>query len=161
MNPTRILVPVDSSACATAAVDCALAVADLYDAPVTLLHAWEPVYELGVVLGAATIATQAGEISLTQHIAEEAEKTLNAHRDRLSESQIVVDTRLVEGAPKAAIRDALDTGEFDLVVMGTHGRTGLSHVVMGSVAEWVVRHAPVPVMTIRSAPEGAVANVAR
>lgn len=149
MNVTSILVPVDRSLCSEAAVDRAVQLAEIFGAKLTLLHAWEPLYELGAVMGAATIATVDGEVPLVKHIANEARKTLDEHKSRLSARAVKVMAKLVEGAPKEAIRDALVSGDFDLVVMGTHGRTGLSHVMMGSIAEWVVRQAQVPVMTIR------------
>lgn len=155
MLPKRILVPVDGSKCSEAAVDHAAVLAELFDAPITLLHAWEPLYELGVVMGAATIATADGTIPLVQHIADEARKVLERHAERLSSCKATVHKKLAEGPTRQVIRDVLDCGEHDMVVMGTHGRTGLSHLMMGSLAEWVVRHAPVPVMTIRAeAPAG-------
>ncbi len=155
MTPSHILVPVDRSSCAETAVDCAAALAEQLDVPITLLHAWEPLYELGVVMGAATIATGEGDIPLAQHIAEEARKTLEHHQRRLAERQLTVHARLAEGPTKQVIEDAIATSEFDLIVMGTHGRTGLSHVMMGSVAEWVVRTSTIPVITIRPDPDGA------
>jgi len=58
--------------------------------------------------------------------------------------------RVVEaGVPKSAILEYVESNDPDLVVMGTHGRTGLDHYLIGSVAETVVRESPVPVMTIR------------
>jgi nucleotide-binding universal stress UspA family protein len=53
------------------------------------------------------------------------------------------------GEASKVILDAARDGGFDLVVMGTHGRTGLSHLVLGSVAERVLRRAPCPVLTVR------------
>lgn len=152
MNVTSILVPVDRSTCASTAVQRAAQLAEIFGAKITLLHAWEPLYELGAVMGAATIATVDGEVPLVKHIADEAKKTLDEHKARLASSSsrpLEITAKLVEGAPKEAIRDALDSGNFDLVVMGTHGRAGFSHLMMGSIAEWVVRQAPVPVMTVR------------
>lgn len=149
MNVTSILVPVDRSLCAEAAADRAVQLAEIFGAKLTLLHAWEPLYELGAVMGAATITTVDGEVPLVKHIADEAKKTLDDHKSRLGAHSVKVAAKLVEGAPKEAIRNALASGDFDLVVMGTHGRTGLSHMMMGSIAEWVVRQASVPVMTIR------------
>jgi nucleotide-binding universal stress UspA family protein len=58
--------------------------------------------------------------------------------------------RLEAGPARQAIVESAAAGGYDLIVIGTHGRTGLAHVVLGSVAEWVVRHAPVPVLTVRS-----------
>jgi nucleotide-binding universal stress UspA family protein len=54
-----------------------------------------------------------------------------------------------EGMPRAAILDVAREVGADLIVMGTHGRTGLTHVVFGSVAEHVVRHSRIPVLTVR------------
>ena len=55
------------------------------------------------------------------------------------------------GEPAAAILDAAATGGFDLVVVATHGRTGLAHMLLGSVAERVIRRCPTPVLTVRPA----------
>ena len=64
------------------------------------------------------------------------------------------------GRPAHAIVEHAKDGGFDLIVMGTHGRTGLPHVVMGSVAERVVRRAPCPVLTMRGAEAPAAATKA-
>jgi nucleotide-binding universal stress UspA family protein len=58
-------------------------------------------------------------------------------------------TTVVTGKPATSITDYAQTERFDLIVMGTHGRTGLSHALLGSVAERVVRKAPCPVLTVR------------
>ena len=60
-----------------------------------------------------------------------------------------VGTTVLRGQPAHTIVEHATTGGFDLVVMGTHGRTGVSHMFTGSVAERVVRRAPCPVMTVR------------
>jgi nucleotide-binding universal stress UspA family protein len=150
MDPRRILVPVDRSEFAEAAVDCAVAIAELFDIPITLMHAWEPLYELGVVMGAAKIDTPEGRVPLAEHIADEAKKTLQDHVERLDDGKVKVAARLVEGPPKQAILDTLAGDEFDLVVMGTHGRTGFAHALMGSITEAIVRASPIPVMTVHA-----------
>jgi nucleotide-binding universal stress UspA family protein len=61
-----------------------------------------------------------------------------------------VTCELLPGAPYATILTVAEQGKFDLVVMGTHGRTGHTHALLGSVAEKVVRHAPCPVLTVRA-----------
>jgi nucleotide-binding universal stress UspA family protein len=58
-------------------------------------------------------------------------------------------TAVATGRPADSICEHAATEKFDLIVMGTHGRTGLSHTLMGSVAERVVRKAPCPVLTVR------------
>ena len=64
-------------------------------------------------------------------------------------SALSVETAVVSGVPKTAILDYVDDEGMDMVVMGTHGRTGLDHYLIGSVAEKVVRRSPVPVVTVR------------
>jgi universal stress protein A len=63
----------------------------------------------------------------------------------------IVDTAVITGPPARAIVEHASAGHFDLIVMGTHGRTGLSHALLGSVAERVVQKAPCPVLTVREA----------
>jgi nucleotide-binding universal stress UspA family protein len=79
---------------------------------------------------------------------ERASESIEAAREALPEG-VAVETRLVEGVPKAAIMEAIEASEADLVVMGTHGRTGVDHYLVGSVAETVVRQSPVPVLTVQ------------
>ena len=64
---------------------------------------------------------------------------------------LTVETAVMSGKPAQAIVERAKDGGFDLIVMGTHGRTGLFHVVMGSVAARVLRSAPCPVLTVRAA----------
>ena len=70
--------------------------------------------------------------------------------DPPTDPQLALDRRMEEGDPASMIvRVATETGA-DLIVMGTHGRTGLRHLLMGSVAEYVVRKATCPVLTLRT-----------
>lgn len=64
-------------------------------------------------------------------------------------TDLPVETSVVEGIPRGEILEYIDDAGMDMVVMGTHGRTGLDHYLIGSVAEKVVRRAPVPVVTVR------------
>lgn len=78
---------------------------------------------------------------------------LGEQREKLG-ADVEVTTALLEGVPfKELIRHAADNG-VDLIVMSTHGHTGLKHVLLGSTAERVVREAPCPVMTVRPAGSG-------
>jgi nucleotide-binding universal stress UspA family protein len=70
-------------------------------------------------------------------------------RDVPEQSRKRVRARMDHGDTVGTILQAATSGAYDLVVMGTHGRTGLSAILMGSVAEKVVREAPCPVMTVR------------
>jgi nucleotide-binding universal stress UspA family protein len=74
---------------------------------------------------------------------------------RVQQAGLQGDSVIVEGVPFQAIIDTARDSGADLIVMGTHGRTGLTHVLMGSVAEKVVRLAPCPVLVTRAATEDA------
>ncbi|MDQ2052586.1 universal stress protein [Natronolimnohabitans sp. A-GB9] len=79
----------------------------------------------------------------------EAEEAIE-EAERAASQRGVETTRTVRhGVPQEEIVDVAEANAMDLIVMGTHGRTGLDHLVVGSVAEEVVRNAPVPVVTVR------------
>jgi nucleotide-binding universal stress UspA family protein len=87
-------------------------------------------------------------------LADHAEKEAKSAMTRFVEEANLASTprttwEVVHGTPLDAIVSRQATGGFDLVVMGTHGRTGLSHLLLGSVAEGVVRRAACPVLTVR------------
>jgi nucleotide-binding universal stress UspA family protein len=89
--------------------------------------------------------------TLIESAQQEATKAMQAFLDETGlAGNAAVTTAIVEGAPGPAILQAAEAGGFDAIVMGTHGRTGLSHLVLGSVAERVVRYAKCPVLTIRA-----------
>ena len=69
---------------------------------------------------------------------------------RLEPSELATESRIEAGEPVDVIVQLAEQTPYDLVVMGTHGRTGLSRVIIGSTAERVVRRAPCPVVTVRA-----------
>jgi nucleotide-binding universal stress UspA family protein len=140
----RILVPLDHSPGGDAILDYACAVARGTNASITLLHVHDPPNEMiGMVPGATvegeTIAEHAAGVALLDRAVE----LLRGHG-------ITPLDRIVERAasPSDAIVSHARRGAYDLVVMGTHGRKGLSRLVIGSVAEHVLRDAPCPVLTV-------------
>jgi nucleotide-binding universal stress UspA family protein len=147
----RILAPVDFSACSEAAVDLAIAIAERFAASITLLHAWElpAAVVVPLALPHARMVPNADDRAAT---VRSAARSLEAFAERLRRSTTVeIDTQLAEGLPHEAIEAA--SRDFDLVVMGTHGRGVLAHAILGSVAERVVRACACPVLTAR--PESA------
>lgn len=146
MKPFRkILVPVDFSTHSVEAVRYAADLSRRYEAAVTVAHAYQPAEQAfpdGYLLYKA--AEQAGAVSaLEQQLAAAGAEAQVAGALR-------VETTLLEGgAPAAIVRFAEQTAQ-DLIVMGTHGRTGFKHAILGSVAEKVVRTAPCPVLTVRA-----------
>lgn len=139
----RILVPVDFSNCSRAALDYAAYLANTFDASIDVLHVHEPSYLVGDVM-----VTGNPPKLLSEYIQERAQESLDHMLARL-DTPAKVTPRFVEGPVDREILRAVEDEEFDLVVMGTHGRTGLSHFLIGSIAEKVLRKSACPVLTVR------------
>ena len=138
----RILVPVDFSDCSLDALEYAVVVAQQAKASLMLLHVLEPVsYGLDFTLGHVRTREQIRE-SWTKRLEELA----SSHRH----SDVQVESQLRGGLPSDSILDSAQTLPCDLIVMGTHGRRGISHTISGSVAEAVLRKARCPVIAVRS-----------
>ena len=138
----RILVPVDFSDCSLDALEYATVVAKQAKASLLLLHVLEPVsYGLDFTLGHSRTREQVRE-TWTKRLEELA----SSHR----QSHVPVESQLRGGLPADSILDSAQTLPCDLIVMGTHGRRGISHAFSGSVAEAVLRKALCPVLTVRS-----------
>lgn len=86
---------------------------------------------------------------ITQVLENEGESALDRVREVAAERDVSATGRLVQGTPSREIVAAADGDGCDLIVMGTHGRGGLNRLLLGSVAERVVRRSPAPVLTVR------------
>jgi nucleotide-binding universal stress UspA family protein len=138
----RILVPVDFSDCSLDALQFAVVVAQQAQASLLLLHVLEPVsYGLDFTFGQSGTREQEREIWTTR-----LEGLVSSHQ----QAHVPIASQLRGGVPADSILDAVQTLPCDLIVMGTHGRRGLSHVLSGSVAEAVLRQARCPVIAVRS-----------
>lgn len=138
----NILVATDCGPAAQRAADLAFGIAAGSRAEVTLLHVWTvplPSYAQGLTFPLAEME-EAGRAALDAELA----------RLRATWPDVNVKTKLLPGLAWRVVIEAIEEGKFDLVVMGTHGRKGLQHLLLGSVAEKVVRASPVPVLTVRS-----------
>jgi len=139
----RILVPLDFSANSTRALDYAHGLALKFDAAIHLIHVCEvPGMSIGA-MDAYAIAYS----DWSQRLGEEAGCHLIEIKNRLR--GVEATTEVLFGSSAAAIVDAADANGADLIVMGTHGHGALMHVMMGNVAERVVRTAMCPVLTVR------------
>src|SRR5688572_11616992 len=141
---TKILVPVDFSTHSHRALDFACELSLRFSAPMVILHAYAvPVYPLpeGYLLASAEAAAE-----MVAKIQDGMTETKRLAQER---GIATVDTVVVEGSAFTEIIRTARTENVDLIVMGTHGRTGLKHVLLGSVAEKVVRKAPCAVLTVR------------
>ncbi len=141
-NFKHILVPTDFGPASHEAVELAVSMARTFNAKLTLLHVWEiPIYPyMDFMLNSEVISK-----------VEDAATSRLAHA--LVEVQKEVPTAqsiLKHGLPWGTIVDVIKQIEPDLVVMGTHGHRGVNHVILGSVAERLVRLSPVAVLTVRA-----------
>jgi universal stress protein A len=143
LHPRHILVPMDFSAAAGKALTYAEAFASTFGAKLTLLHVLEPMV-LPSEFGYSYVPTPEEE----SRQLEALKKKLNAAAAALeTEASTRCEVRI--GRPWQEIVEAAREGDVDLLIITTHGRTGLKHVLMGSVAEKIVRHATCPVLVVR------------
>ncbi len=144
MLPWRhILLAIDFSPSSDTATDAAVELAQKFEARLTLIHVWEvpPYVYSGETFSGADLMTP---------IQEAAKKAL---RDALLSVQKKVpqaEGLLRRGGPAVELVAQINESKADLVILGTHGRRGLSHFVLGSVAEQVVQQSPVPVLTLHA-----------
>ena len=143
MQLKKILVPYDFSDHSKEALDWALELADTWQARVELLHVIHilpPVVDIPSDMYADVERDQIAD----------AQQRLEALRtEKTSDTPATIDIHVQRGVPFQAICDYAETHQADMIVMGSHGRTGLSHVFLGSVAERVIRHAPCPVLVTK------------
>jgi nucleotide-binding universal stress UspA family protein len=140
----KILVPFDGSPHANEAAAYAADLARRYDAALTLL------YVDHAVSYAFPEAKTLSRGKLLGDIQESYERDVGARRTALAAGAPRVDSITQRGVPAAEILRCARDDDYDLIVMGTHGRTGVARMFLGSVAEDVLRSAPCPVLTIRA-----------
>ena len=141
---TRILVPFDFGGPAHHALAYAKELAGEFGASLQLLHVLTEPYMLP--FGDAPVQALATEAVAA--LVQEAEKGLNAALTEADRARFDAGATVVRGDARGKILERARDGRADLIVMGTRGRTGADHVIFGSVAEYVVRHAPCPVLIV-------------
>ena len=143
----RILVPTDFSPCSDEALGCAKRIAAKMRGSVCLVHVIDHP-AIGVTFRSELCAPESLEARRDQ--TESARIELGRRLLADSRSRIVTTVDIVFGASAAMISAYAADHAFDMIVMGTHGRRGIAHLLMGSVAESVIRTAPCPVLTVKS-----------
>lgn len=138
----HILVPVDFSECSRKALDYAASFARQFNADVTMLHV-----VVAVPLPPQMLVFEAETLNAKYH--EQAAKQLSEWRKEIAPRATVKATVRGGTAAHQEIITAAHECNCDLIVIGSHGRTGLARILTGSTAERVVRHAPCPVLVVR------------
>lgn len=140
-----ILFPTDGSEETEAALETALDVAGQYGATV---HALYVVNTAGIATGDAESRRQ-----IVETFENRSDDAVEAVAEAAAEASVDCTTAVARGAPADEILDYAEDEGVDLIVMGTHGRTGLGRFLLGSVAERVTRHSTTPVLLVRSGDE--------
>ncbi len=144
MQIKTILCPIDFSEISAKALDYAVFLASYHHAELLILHVVEQLHEF----------EHYQILVLTpQELAEKMEKQAYEELNRLTEQikkTVKVETVVRQGKPFVEIIKEAKEKDMDLIVMASHGRTGVSHMLMGSVAEKVVRKASCPVLIVRN-----------
>lgn len=138
-----VLVPIDFSDCSSKALQYALPFAKQHGATVTLLYVVAPLPYVVGEYGGLQFASLEADVRREglKHLVDLATKEVNG--------TVPCVTEVRSGPPATEIVEAAKKLNTDLIVISTHGHTGLKHVLMGSVAEQVVRRAPCPVLVVR------------
>jgi nucleotide-binding universal stress UspA family protein len=146
---STILVPLDFSECAPNVVAEAVRFARAFDARLALLHASEPPRGLPLT---ATVQPPGSPAPLTVEalLRRDADAQLAPLLRAAREAGVRAEALIAFGPIAATILAVAARDGAAMILMGTHGRTGLARVTMGSIAEEVVRHAEVPVITVRT-----------
>ena len=138
MKCEHVLVPIDFSSDSLRALYCAIGLAQQFKAKLTLLHV--------ISLPDAQDADMADYLNKVEG---ELEQDLAIYQKRVEDAGVsMVHAYVGHGLPATRIVEGARFRKADLIVMGTHGRTGLQHLLIGSVAERVIRMAPCPVMVV-------------
>ena len=145
----QILVPTDFSEPSRAALDYAAELARPFEASVDVLHVWEvPLF----MPPASLLNAGVTNTSFLEAYRKSAEDAVAQFAADAKQRGVVVRAFFAElGPPAFTIVEFARARDYDVIVLGTHGRTGLSRALIGSVAERVVRHAACPVLTVRQA----------
>jgi len=138
----RILLPTDGSNVMGDVIEHAVGLAAHHNATLHVLY-------VANTASLSDLPTDAGWENVTQALYREGENAVEAVETRAEEQGVTVVSDIREGVPAAEILQYADSQDCDIVVMGTHGRSGVGRLLLGSVAEKVVRSSDAPVLTVR------------
>jgi universal stress protein A len=141
---STILVPTDFSPDADAALEHAIDFAKMFGARIHLLHAYY------IVPQAATPWSYSFPAGLIDEVRQDSQRRIEELRDKVKARGVEASSEVSGEPPSLAIVSCAERQKADLIAMGTRGLTGVKHVLLGSVAERTLRHAPCPVLTVKA-----------
>jgi nucleotide-binding universal stress UspA family protein len=142
---TRLLCPIDFSDASRHAVEHATVLARCYEATVIGLHVHNPAY---APVGTIGLPNKGGTVFAAPAASRRLHQELDSALASATAAGIPLETAIEEGAPASQILSGVTRHRADLVVMGTHGTSGLERLLLGSVTEKVIRKASCPVLTV-------------
>ncbi|MDR5682494.1 MAG: universal stress protein [Armatimonadota bacterium] len=149
MKISRILVPTDFSEASSAALEWARTLQEAFGAEALVLHVIDTVAVAPAVPPLGPVPAAGADPQAVTEILQQVRRQAEGEIARVSAAFRHARTLLVDGTPGPKIVEVAAHERADVIVMGTHGRSGLARVLFGSVAEHVVRHSDVPVLTVR------------
>jgi nucleotide-binding universal stress UspA family protein len=146
----KILLPTDFSGCANYALPYVAAIARATGATIICLHVVEPIVP---AVGYSGLAEPMPIADISEQLEDSAERELPQLAECDHFNGLEVEEEIVHGDPAAEIVRVAGEREVDLIVVSSHGRTGLGRIIFGSTAEAVVRHAACPVLVVKPPPQ--------
>ena len=144
MTVTKILVPIDFSEHSEAALEHAIEIAKAFGAECVLHHVVEAAL-YPVAYGMAPVSS----VNFEEDAKNNAQEAMQPLLDKISAAGVKASSFIETGMASLRICETAQRDGFDLIVIATHGLTGLAHLLMGSTAERVVRHASCPVLSVK------------
>lgn len=141
----KILCPTDFSELSVEAANCAVLLAEKFDAKLHLLHVVDQAYQYWMAIGPETVPAGPS----VEEMIENAKKQMTEFVSKYLPRQCQATTEIVSGRPFVEIIRIARDQQMDIIVIGTHGRGALTQMLLGSVAEKVIRKAPCPVLSVR------------
>jgi nucleotide-binding universal stress UspA family protein len=143
----NILVPTDCSELSQKALQYAISLAKTFKAKMTLLYVTDDISAMGIEAG--YLPDQVIQ-KMFDEKKKSDEKQLEDFWSHNNKSDVKAELKILNGDTYSQIVKFAKKVNIDIIIMGTHGRTGFQHILMGSVAEKVVRYSPYPVLTVKS-----------
>ena len=143
---SRILYPTDFSDLSLVALNYAKSFASQYDSEIHCIHVVDEAYQYWMMFGPDGGVVTPNTEPILDAVRQQMDKFIKTNLTGIPR----VTTKIVTGKPFLEIIRYAKENQIDMIVQATHGRSGLKHVLMGSVAERVVRKSPCPVLTVRS-----------